>query len=252
MNRQQWARAEHALEWPVAVLALLIVPALVLEDRAGDWRLREAAHVANWIVWITFCVEFGVRWVARGSIRFLREAWFDLVLIVVSPPFLVPEFFQGIRAVRSVRAIRALRMLRLLRAGAVAGIGLRFAQRLFGRRKFHYTALVALAVVFIGAFGVYLAESDSNKAVGSFGDALWWAFVTVTTVGYGDVSPVTFEGRIIAVILMLTGIGVIGIFTASVASYFFEQDRGEVSELLTRMDAIERKLDMLLDRDKSP
>jgi voltage-gated potassium channel len=143
-------------------------------------------------------------------------------------------------------------MLRLLRAGAVAGIGLRFAQRLFGRRKFHYTALVALAVVFIGAFGVYLAESDTNKAVGSFGDALWWAFVTVTTVGYGDVSPVTFEGRIIAVILMLTGIGVIGIFTASVASYFFEQDQADTAELIARMEAIERKLDLLLNRDHSP
>lgn len=68
----------RALEWPMAVLALVLIPALVLEDRATDPRLREAAHVFNWIVWLAFCVEFGVRWIARGSVRFLREAWFDL------------------------------------------------------------------------------------------------------------------------------------------------------------------------------
>jgi voltage-gated potassium channel Kch len=107
----------------------------------------------------------------------------------------------------------------------VAGIGLRLARRLFGRRKFHYIALVAIAVVLLGALGVFLVERGSNRSIGSFGDALWWAVVTATTVGYGDVSPVTLEGRLIAVVLMLTGIGVIGVFTATVAALFFEQTR---------------------------
>lgn len=74
----------------------------------------------------------------------------------------------------------------------------------------------------------------------------WWAVVTATTVGYGDVSPVTLEGRLIAVVLMLTGIGVIGVFTATVASLFFEQDRSELAEVHRRLDAIEGKLDAIL------
>jgi voltage-gated potassium channel len=75
--------------------------------------------------------------------------------------------------------------------------------------------------------------------------------VTATTVGYGDVSPVTVEGRLIAVILMLTGIGVIGIFTATVASFFFEQEKqSDIGELETRLNAIERKLDEILEREK--
>jgi voltage-gated potassium channel len=132
-----WSRTARALEWPVALLALLIVPALVLEERTADPFLRNLAHLTNWIVWVAFCIEFAVRWAARGSARFLREAWFDLLLIGVSPPFLVPDYLQG---TRSLRALRAIRLLRLVRAGAVAGIGLRLSRRLFGRRQFHYTA----------------------------------------------------------------------------------------------------------------
>lgn len=248
MNRSTLTKVATALEWPVAILALLIVPALVLEDRTTDPTLRELARLTNWIVWVAFCVEFGVRWAARPTARFLREAWFDLTLIVVSPPFLVPEYLQG---VRSVRALRAIRVLRLVRAGAVAGIGLRLARRLFGRNKFHYTALVAIAVVFMGALGIFIFEADSNKTIGSFGDALWWAVVTATTVGYGDVSPVTVEGRLIAVVLMLTGIGVIGVFTATIASLFFEQEtQSEQTLITTRLDAIEQKLDALLAKNQ--
>jgi voltage-gated potassium channel len=247
MTSATWSRAVRALEMPVALLALTIVPALVLEERTTDPTLRELAHLTNWIVWVAFCVEFGVRWAARRSARFLREAWFDLLLIAVSPPFLVPAYLQG---VRSLRAVRAIRLLRLVRAGAVAGIGLRLSRRLFGRRKFHYTALVAIAVVFMGAFGIFMFESDVNKTVGSFGDALWWAVVTATTVGYGDVSPITLEGRLIAVLLMLTGIGVIGVFTATIASLFFEQDRNEIADFSARLEVIEKKLDAILAKDQ--
>ena len=138
----------RALEWAMAVLALLTVPLLVLEDRASDPSLRQAAHVLNWIVWLAFCTEFTVRWIIRRSPRFLIEAWFDLLLIAVSPPFLVPEYWQSLR---SIRAVRILRLLRLVRVGAIAGLALRLSRRLFGRRKFHYTAILALAVVFMGA-----------------------------------------------------------------------------------------------------
>jgi voltage-gated potassium channel len=243
-------RLVKALEWPMAIMALLVVPALVLENRATDPRLREIAHVINWIVWIAFCVEFAVRWAAARTWGFLRLAWFDLLLIVISPPFFVPDSLQS---TRSLRALRILRLLRLVRAGAVATIGLRMSRRLFGRRKFHYTLLIATAVVFMGASGVFLFESESNRSIGSFGDALWWAVVTATTVGYGDVSPVTLEGRLIAVVLMLTGIGVIGLFTATVASVFFEEEKeSEMAQVVAQLDLIEQKLDALLKRESVP
>jgi voltage-gated potassium channel len=135
-----------------------------------------------------------------------------------------------------------------LRVGAVAVIGLRSARRAFGARKFHLVALFAAVTVVLGAAGVFVFERGENRTIQSFGDALWWAIVTATTVGYGDVSPVTIEGRLIAVTLMLVGIGVIGVFTATVASYFFAQDEENV---VTRLDALERKVDLLLERRES-
>lgn len=237
-------RLADALEWPVAFLALLIVPALVLEERATDPRLREAAYITNWIVWLAFVAEFAIRWASDRRLRFVQGAWFDLLLIVVSPPFLVPSAFQG---TRSLRLLRTLRLLRLLRAGAVATIGLRVSAHLFGRRKFHYTMLVGAAVILVGALAMYAVESGQNRQVASFGDALWWSVVTATTVGYGDLSPVTTEGRVIAVILMLTGIGVIGVFTATIASLFLEDHHQDTrSSVVARLDAIEEKLDRLI------
>jgi voltage-gated potassium channel len=138
-------------------------------------------------------------------------------------------------------------VLRLFRAFGVIAMALRLAKRHFGNRRFHYVGLVAIATVLLGAAGIYLVEGDANRAITSYGDALWWAIVTATTVGYGDVSPVTAEGRLIAVMLMLTGIGVIGVFTATVASFFFEHEQqSETAQLAARLEVIEQKLDELL------
>src|SRR5204862_2850619 len=111
-----------------------------------------------------------------------------------------------------------------------------------------------VVVIGLGAIGIYAVEQGQNNNIQSVGDALWWAVVTTTTVGYGDVSPVTGEGRLIAVGLMVVGIGFIGVFTATITSFFLAPDRGgadeDVNERLTR---IEQKLDDLLrERDHRP
>ena len=85
-------------------------------------------------------------------------------------------------------------------------------------RKGTVAVLVATLVVSLSAFGIYAVEGGQNKNITSVGDGFWWAIVTATTVGYGDVSPMTTEGRFIAVALMLVGIGFISILTATVAS----------------------------------
>ena len=226
----------------MALLALLVIPALVMEDRATSPAVRQAAIAINWLVWLVFVIEFGLRWAADRTLAFPRKAWFDLLLIIISPPFTVPEVFQG------ARTLRVLRLLRLVRALAVAGMGLRLAHRHFGKRRFHHILMVAVATVFLGALGIFAVESGRNPSIRGFGDAMWWAVVTATTVGYGDVSPVTLEGRLIAVVLMVTGIGVIGVFTATVASFFFEEaDTSDpaLTEVLARLEAIEQKLDAL-------
>jgi voltage-gated potassium channel len=242
-------RVAEKLEWPLIVLSLLVIPALLLEDHTQAPELQRVAFAINWTVWLAFCLEFACLVIARPSLATLKRHWLSLAVIVVSPPFLSPAYLQAVRGVRVVRGVRALRLLRLARATFALSAALRLSQRYFRHSQFHLVAVVATLLIALGAVGGYIAEGNTNPNVHSFGDALWWAVVTATTVGYGDVSPSTLEGRVIAVALMLTGIGVIGVFTATLASFFFEQDaRDPNAELLARLEAVEQKLDELLRR----
>lgn len=238
-------RFARAVEWPIALLALAVVPALILQSRSTSPEVLAITEAVNWIVWVGFCGEYLVK-LALAPVRtaFVRRAWFDLLIIVLSPPFLVPESWQ---AARGLRAVRLIRLLRLIRAFAVAGMGLRLLRSLLEHRRFEYVLAVAAAVVSLGAIAIYAVESSEDGHIRSLGDAFWWAIVTATTVGYGDVSPSTAEGRVIAVALMITGIGVIGVFTATVASLFFEQDaESGAAQLEARLERVEGKLDRLL------
>lgn len=244
LARQRFEYFERLTDLPIALLALLVVPALVLEDNTSSPTVRAAAVAINWTVWLAFCAEYiGKVTLAPSRRAYIRQAWFDLLIIALSPPFLVPAALQGARAVRLVRIVR---LLRVVRAAAVAAIGVREASQAFRHRRFHYVALTTAVIVGLGAVGIFSVEHGQNNAIRSLGDALWWSVVTVTTVGYGDVSPVTTEGRMIAVVLMIVGIGFLGVFTATVTSLFFEQERSaEAVELERRLDRIEAKLDSL-------
>jgi voltage-gated potassium channel len=111
--------------------------------------------------------------------------------------------------------------------------------------------LSVLTLVGVGAAVELAFEQHAPGAtIHGFGDALWWAIVTVTTVGYGDTAPVTAGGRGVAVVLMLTGIGLVGVLSATVASYFVGQ-RAELdmTELHRRLDRIEALLEQQQPQD---
>jgi len=241
--RPRLKRFVNLLEWPMAALALAVVPALIVEDAATTPAVQITAEAINWFIWIAFCLELIARTIlAERRLAYLRSAWFDIAIVVISPPFLVPTIMEG---ARSLRALRVLRLLRFVRAFGPATIGLRASRRMLERHKFHYVALVATVAMGLGAVGVFLVERDVNKSITTLGDALWWSIVT-TSVGYGDISLVTGEGRVLAVALMLTGIAVVSIFTASIASFFVEGDRKHdvqrlqqaVQELRVRLDRV--------------
>lgn len=110
-----------------------------------------------------------------------------------------------------------------------------------GRGRITVYAVGAVGMLmYVGALAVYSVERGaSGSTITDFGTALWWAFVTVTTVGYGDFSPVTFQGKIIAVVLMFTGIALIGIVTATLASWIVDQVNLETDR---REDAREKEV----------
>jgi voltage-gated potassium channel len=161
------------------------------------------------------------------------------VIVVVSFPVL-PGLFQ------SARALRLLRLMRFLRLAAFGARAIQAARATFSPEGFRYAALLALLLVAVGGSSLAFVESDT---VPSLEDGIWWALVTVTTVGYGDIAPHTLAGRAIAAVVMLFGISFFAFLTATIAATFMKQEeqpeeiRSELREISARLDRIERALE---------
>jgi voltage-gated potassium channel len=236
-------RFEHAVELPLLVLALAMVPLLVLPLVVDLPSGVKTSFIAlDWFIWAAFAFEYVVRLVLTDRRwRFVRHEW--PALLIIALPFLRP--------LRIVRSARALRLLRLTRLIGVLGRAGQLARQLFTRHKLHYVLLGMMAII-LGAAGLMLAvEEGGGGSIDSFGDALWWAITTVTTVGYGDYFPVTPAGRGIAAFLMVAGIALFGVLTANVAAFFVEQEQAtavdpvteRLDEVLRRLERLERRLD---------
>ncbi|MGH2602972.1 MAG: potassium channel family protein [Dehalococcoidia bacterium] len=242
MNIDQRARAletvERATELPMLFLALLLVPLLVLPlfvTIPDEWD--SAWQTADWIIWAAFAAELSVKtYLAPRRLRYLRDHWFD-VLIVVVPIF---------------RPLRVGRVLRLLRLLPLLGLSARvwYATRaIVGRHGLPYTLLVGLMLILAATVAITYVEHDSGGTIDNFGTALWWAVTTATTVGYGDTSPVTPEGRGIAVFVMIVGITLFGLVTANAAAFFVEaqEDKGfkQLEEIAARLQRLEEQIAQL-------
>jgi len=142
------------------------------------------------------------------------------------------------------RAGAGRRLLRLGRAGLILTSALRRARELLTHHGLHFVLLSVLAIIGVCSAMEFAFEQHAPGAtIHNFGDALWWSIVTVTTVGYGDKYPVTAGGRGVAVVLMITGIGLAGVLSATVASYFVGQRADkDMTELRRRLDRIEAAL----------
>ena len=196
------AQFDRRMAFPLVVSALL--PLFLLPGGAHA-ALAAFVFIASWIV---FLVDLIVR--ERRLVRYL-STWigrFDLLVVVLTAPWFL---IVGPVDSKFVLLIRLARVARLLMAT-------RGARRLFERLG--SVALVAVAVVIVGAAVGYRAEHATNPGFATFGDALWWAIVTLTTVGYGDIVPKTTAGRADGVMIMIVGVGVLGVLAGSMASFF--------------------------------
>jgi voltage-gated potassium channel len=222
-------------EAPMTALAFLMIPVLLIPlIRPLHGAVAVSFDAADYVIWALFAVDYGVRLgLVPDRLTFVRTHLFDLA--VVALPFLRP--LRALRALRGLGELRALRLLQASRLAAFVGTGIGHARAIIRRRGLHYVVGLVIAIMFAAA-GLEVAFEAHAKGsnIHSYGDALWWAVVTVTSVGYGDKYPVTAAGRAVAVVLMITGIALFGVVTASIASYFVEQDQDRRVE--TRMDEI--------------
>lgn len=124
----------------------------------------------------------------------------------------------------------------------------RAAHNVLTKHKLHYLLLVTLVLVVAGALIVQTVESTSSEAsIRTVPDAIWWAVTTVTTVGYGDLYPVTPVDRGVAIVFMILGVGIFGLLAASMASFFIErrveeETEPQLNEILDRLKRIDESL----------
>ena len=255
------AAVNRRLEVPVLLTALAVLPMFLLELTATDGWPVAAAAVINWLIWAAFTIEFVLLIsLTHHRAAYLRRAWLHLSVIPFAFPLLMDVFSgSGLEGVfRTLRFIvlvvvfihSCMTLFRLIkhfffdllavaRHPWVFVLGPLLKQRGLGMVMLLFCGLAVVAGFIHSVF------EDRHPIEG-----MWWALVTLTTVGYGDIAPVTAGGRITGAILMLSGIGVLAFITASIAAHFVEGDhkRELQEEVLTvnkRLDAIDQRLDRM-------
>jgi voltage-gated potassium channel len=200
----------------VIILTIYVLGALIVDTVIV--LPTETTILLNYIdntICAFFFFEFSIRFYkAESKLKFMRWGWIDLLSSIPLVGFL-----------RVGRLIRLIRLLRVIRAFRSANhlVNHIFANKAQG--AFTSISVIAILLVIFSAIGILQVENDPNSNIKTAEDAIWWAYVTITTVGYGDKFPVTTEGRIIAAFLMTAGVGLFGTFTAFIASWFVTENK---------------------------
>lgn len=216
-KQDESGRVHTPLEPVVLVATLALIPVLILEADATSARWQQFAVVANWVIWAIFAIELtAVLVVAERKKAAFRAHWLDTAIVVLTIP-LVTE---------ALAWFRFARFIRLARFGAILGRMLQAERRVTSGDSLRIAAILTLTAVVVGGAAEYAAETEFK----TLWDGIWWAVVTVTTVGYGDLTPKTVEGRVVGMVLMFVGISFLSLLTAAIASRFVKQERSEERE----------------------
>ncbi len=217
------------------LLGVYVLLALALETFVKlEASTVQVLNIADYAVCAIFFVDFWVNLsLAKSKWGYLKWGWLDLVSSI--PMVDVARASRLARVIRVLRALRGIRLIRLL------------ADHFTNRRSdgtFFAIALLSLLLVLFSSIAILQFETTPQSNIRTPEDALWWAFATITTVGYGDKYPVTTEGRIIAAVMMTAGVGMFGSFTGLIASWLLsptkkddEQDT-ELARLRAQIDEV--------------
>ena len=198
-------------EWPLAAAAIVFLVAYSVEviDNVPD-RSATVFDIIIWATWGLFVIDYFANLILAEH----RLRWFTHNLHAA--------------AILALPMLRPLRLMRLLSV-------MQFSHRLAGRRLrgriLTYAFATATLLVYVAALAALDAEQNVRGAsITNIGDALWWAVVTITGTGYGDLVPVTFVGKLVGVGLMIGGLAIVGVIAASFATWMIEQLGNRVAE----------------------
>ncbi len=200
----------------ISILTIYVLGALIIETFfVLPIEISKLLNFIDNTICFIFLFDFAIRFKkAKNKMKFMRWGWIDLLSSI--------PFMNYFRLGRILRLVRVLRIIRAFRSSKKL-IEYLFRNKVKG--AFTSVSIFAVMLIIFSSIAILQVETAKESNIKTAEDALWWAYVTITTVGYGDKFPVTTEGRIIAVILMTAGIGLLGIFTAFASSWFAEDKK---------------------------
>ncbi len=222
---QRWKRWADPV---LLVLALGSIPVLLLEVEKAELPRADQVFidVVNVVVLVAFALDYVIGlFLTDDRWGYVRGEWLNLLIVIGSAAAVAPDLaaFGTTRALRGLRPLRAT--VSLVRVIVIGGIAAREGRRIVRQNAVRFAVGVSLLTWFTSAAAFTIAEDVGvGRSVSGFGDALWWSAATITTVGYGDITPVTVAGRGVALVTMVVGISTFAIITARVASFLVSDD----------------------------
>ncbi len=241
---EQARRWGKLFEIPMILLAIWII----IEWYAESVGIipRSITILTDWGIWLFFIIEtLTLVWMVEDKPRYLKTNWLNLFIIIMGLPVIWGmDTYAG-----ALRTLRLLLMISLLLNMS------RTIRSILSRNKLGMSLLISGFVIL--TFGIIISAVD--PAIESPLDGIWWAWVTVTTVGYGDIVPVSHVGRILGALLILLGVGLIALLTANFSEFFIsrseegvlqeeEQTLKKLKIIESRLSSLEHKLDKLLEQ----
>ncbi|TDU81213.1 voltage-gated potassium channel [Prosthecobacter fusiformis] len=226
----------------VLLLSIYVIVALMIQLTVPlEENVRELMNYLDVFVCTVFFSDFVIRFCkAESKIAFMRWGWIDLLSCIPANVFTLG------RAVRIFQIVRILRAFRSMRAI------MSYLHQHRARSMAATTVLMAVVLLLFSMISILIFENEEGSNIRSPLDALWWGITTMTTVGYGDHYPVTVGGRFVAMLLMITGVGLFGVLTGLFARFFVEpelkRDDGDMRELVNEVRMLRERLESIEKR----
>lgn len=218
-------KREWTLAYEITLVTLAFLSVLFI------WTENPVLMVIDRFVWLAFFIDVLVRFIAaEKKVEYVKRNPFDIIAAIP-----LDAIFQTARIVRLFRVLRFFAISRKYLGTAYSII------------KTNGLDLV-LSVAFVLIFGAAIVVKEIEPSITTYMDGVWWSVVTTTTVGYGDISPETGMGRIVAVVLMLVGIGLIGMITSSITTFFLKNETQKDESVVFIQKQLDR-FDELSDKE---